>query len=387
MPVGDVPSPASPVSIAAAVDALRRGDLVVLPTETLYGVFADATRPGAIERLREARARLQAPPAAPFTWHAARVSQVTDLLTHDIHRHIAASVLPGPVRLVAEGDASAFASVTQRVSGPGILDAPLDEAPTTRVLSVRVPSDSTFTAVASECEVLVGERVGLIGLGDGRSLPPDASAVAARAGVSVVIDTGPTIFAAPSNAIRLTRAGWYRIESTGAWSERTLRSKFETQILFVCTGNTCRSPMAEAIARHYLSKPNATKKPTRVASAGVATSDGLAMTPEAAEALDRLRIDPGRHRSRVLTREMVEDATVIYAMTRSHAQQAIALVPAAKDKIQLLDPAGRDIADPIGAPLATYVQTAETLANFIRTRLTADGTLTLPRKKGILEPG
>jgi hypothetical protein len=53
----------------------------------------------------------------------------------------------------------------------------------------------------------------------------------------------------------------------------------------------------------------------------------------------------------------------------------------------LLDPAGRDIADPIGAPLATYVQTAEALANFIRTRLTADGTLTLPRKKGILEPG
>jgi protein-tyrosine-phosphatase len=145
--------------------------------------------------------------------------------------------------------------------------------------------------------------------------------------------------------------------------------------------------MAEAIARHYLSKPHATKKPTRVASAGVATSYGLAMTAEAKEALERLRIDPGRHRSRVLTREMVEDATVIYAMTRSHAQQAIAMVPTAKDKIQILDPSGRDVADPIGSSLATYVQTAETIANFIRTRLTADGTLTLPRKKSILEPG
>lgn len=386
MAVGDAPTPASPAHIADAVAALRRGELVVLPTETLYGVFADITQPGALDKLRAARAQVQAPADAPFTWHAAQVSFVTDLLTHDIHRHIATSVLPGPVRLIIEASPADVARVTQRVP-PHALDAPLEGDPTSRVLSARVPSDATFAAIARECGVLVGERVGLIGLGDGRSLPTDAATIAARSGVGVVLDTGLTTFAAPSNALRLTRAGWYRIEGSGVWSERTLRSRFETQMLFVCTGNTCRSPMAEAIARHFLAKPGATKKPTRVASAGVATSDGLAMTPEAVEALDRLRIDPGRHRSRVLTREMVEDATVIYAMTRSHAQQAIALVPAAKDKIQLLDPSGRDITDPIGAPLATYVQTAEALANFIRTRFTADGTLTLPRKKGILEPG
>lgn len=371
--------------VTRAIESLSAGGLAVLPTETLYGVFADARSANAMKQLRSAREAAGAVGDAPFTWHSASVGAVMELLTHEVHRHIASKVLPGPVRLLIELDAAALAKLPAGLVG--VVDSAADGDAATRVVSVRVPGDANFASVAQRCATLVGERVGLIGLGDGKALSSDARAVAARSGVQAVLDVGPTQFGAPSSTVRLTRSGWYKIESTGAWSERTLRAKFETQVLFVCTGNTCRSPMAEAIARHYLAKPGATKKPTRVASAGVATGDGMAMTDEAKEALERLQIDPGRHRSRMLTREMVEDATVIYAMTRSHAQQAIALVPSAKDKVQVLDPSGRDIADPIGSSLATYVQTAEAIAGFIRTRLTADGTLTLPRKKGILEPG
>ncbi len=375
-----------------AASALLSGELVVLPTETLYGVFASATSPVGLAKLRALRTAAGGSADATFTWHAASIESAQIYCQdHEVHEHVAAKLLPGPVRLLIEVSADKFEKQSTAIGlsdlPAHVFDGSIDGDAKTRVVSIRVPSDPMFHEVAARCKVLVGERVGLIGLGDGKSLPADAEAIARKAGVKLVVNTGPTQYGSPSSTVRLTRTGWYKIESTGAWSERTLRAKFETQILFVCTGNTCRSPMAEAIARHYLAKPGATKRPTRVASAGVATSDGMAMTPEAVEALEMSRIDAGRHRSRMLTREMVEDATVIYAMTRSHAHQAISLVPAAKDKIQLLDPSGRDITDPIGGPLATYVQTAEAIAGFIRTRLTADGTLTLPRKKGILEPG
>ncbi|MFN5944699.1 MAG: L-threonylcarbamoyladenylate synthase, partial [Phycisphaerae bacterium] len=183
---GDVQSPASTASVNAAVDALRSGDLVVLPTETLYGVFADATRPQALSKLRAARAQLGAPTHAPLTWHAAEPEEVQPLLIHDTHRHIAGAVLPGPVRLIVESGGVTLAAVTQRC-GPDVLDAALEQDASIRVMSVRVPSDATFAAVAKAGGLLVGERVGLIGLGDGRVLAADAGAIAAKAGVRVVV--------------------------------------------------------------------------------------------------------------------------------------------------------------------------------------------------------
>jgi L-threonylcarbamoyladenylate synthase len=373
--------------IRVASDALLRGELVVLPTETLYGIFADATVPAGLAALRALRSAAGVAPDSLLTWHA--MSPALPASLHAVQRHIVDALLPGPVRLLCEcSTQEAAAWREQHAAVPaGVVDGPLENDPSARVIAIRVPSDATFRAVASHTRVLVGERVGLAGLGDGSRLPAGATTLARSAGIAHVIDTGPTSFGQPSSTIRLTRSGWYKVESTGAWSERTLRSKFESQILFLCTGNTCRSPMAEAIARHYLAKPGATQKPVRVGSAGVATGDGMPMTHEAVEALERMRIDAGRHRSRALTREMVEDATFIFAMTQSHADRAIELVPSARSKIVTLDPSGRDIADPIGGPLATYVQTAEAIAGFIRTRLTDAGMLVVPRKKPILEPG
>ncbi len=135
--------------------------------------------------------------------------------------------------------------------------------------------------------------------------------------------------------------------------------------LFVCSGNTCRSAMAEAIGNAELAAR--LRLEIRASSAGVTAKDGVPMPEHALAALQRIEIAAPEHRSRRLTPQLAEEAEVIYCMTAKHRDDVVAAIPAAAEKTRCLDPAG-DIEDPIGGPLDVYVACAARMQRLIRER-------------------
>jgi protein-tyrosine phosphatase len=106
------------------------------------------------------------------------------------------------------------------------------------------------------------------------------------------------------------------------------------KILFVCTGNTCRSSMAAGIARKLLADRGI--KDIEVLSAGTAAEPGAPASPEAVAAMAEAGVDISGHRTVRLTPELVRSADLILTMTRGHQRQVLQMVPEAQDKVHVL---------------------------------------------------
>ena len=130
-------------------------------------------------------------------------------------------------------------------------------------------------------------------------------------------------------------------------------------ILVVCTGNICRSPMAEGLLKHALAGQPEPLKSLKVISAGVATRPGEPVSDNSVIALKKTGIDISSQRSRPLTQELLDDALVVFGMTESHrAIIQFKAMPVPKHlylfREFLLPPAEREIGDPYGGPLKIY---------------------------------
>lgn len=141
-------------------------------------------------------------------------------------------------------------------------------------------------------------------------------------------------------------------------------------ILFVCTGNTCRSAMAELFCR--LALPPGSR--WQVKSAGLFTSDGKPASENTIRAVSELGSDIRTHRSRQITQQLVSSAAVIVTMTRGHADYLRDFFPVAKEKLFLLgsfipDALDDSIEDPYGGSLEDYRACRDLIRKAIRNLL------------------
>ena len=136
-------------------------------------------------------------------------------------------------------------------------------------------------------------------------------------------------------------------------------------ILFVCTGNICRTPLAVAIARDELLHAGAMR--IEVSSAGTFAIDGSGATSDARLVASEHGLSRADHRARQLTAELVEEADIVVGMERNHAEFARRLGARAPDATTL----GAPVRDPYGLGLAAYRETWDLLGALIPELLSA----------------
>ena len=360
-------------ALRRAAESLRAGHLIAFPTETVYGVAALADQSAAVERLRRVKATAD---NAPFTVHLAHPEDAESYCDATPRfMHVARKLWPGPVvlrvwvseDLIAEKLARLGlpAEARDRLYGPSGL------------VSLRCPDHALSRELLSSLKTPV--------IATSANLPghePAASAAGVRSqmgeAIDFILDAGRTRFCKPSTIVRVnTNARGIqslKVERRGVWDERVIRKLTRWMLLLICSGNTCRSPMAEGMAKQQLAEARGIAVDElelaglEVASAGIFAGEGMPASDQAVAVMRSQGIDISNHRSRTLTREMVREADLILCMTESHRRAVLELLPDAGEKTFRLDPAG-DVEDPIGSDVASYQRTAQVIRERLGQRL------------------
>jgi len=338
-----------------ATAVLAAGSLVALPTETVYGVAARADDPRALERLCRAKGR---PLEMPWTWHVGSIEALEAYPScSPMVRRLAERYWPGPMTLVLPGVPKGL-ELSSKDDWCGVR---YTAEPVARALCTYAPFPVVMTSANRHGErpATVAEGLGPLELGD----------------ADLILDGGATRLQEASTILRIGR-GRFEFLREGLHDLAALRRTAGLRIGFACTGNTCRSPMAEGLARHMLAERLQCDRESlgdfgfEVCSMGVFASSGSPASPSAVSALEERGFDISHHRSSPALPEVIQSLDELYCLTQGH-KSALELVlpPGRGGHIRLLDPELGDIPDPIGGTAADYVRCAAKIASCIEMHL------------------
>jgi L-threonylcarbamoyladenylate synthase len=324
--------------IAHAAKLLQAGALVAFPTETVYGLGADARNPEALARLTQVKGRREGKPYSlliPSLKHAEEASGGLSRIAQKLAR----VYWPGPLTMV----------VPRR--GGGTVGLRLPEHPIARSL-LRHCGFSLATPSANR---------------SGTAEPVSARQVkeALQGEISLILDGGPAWQGKASTVVKVDDDN-VQIQREGMVAGAEVIELASPTVLFVCTGNTCRSPMAAGFFQSSLPETKGDALPVRVISAGVNAEDGEYADQMAIEAMREVHIDISRHRTRNLNINMIDSADWIFTMTQSQKDCILALMPSCEKRIKTLSKNGDDIPDPMSKSKECYRQVRDKIASCLR---------------------
>jgi tRNA threonylcarbamoyl adenosine modification protein (Sua5/YciO/YrdC/YwlC family) len=300
--------------IREAAHILKSGGLVIIPTETVYGIAANMLNQKAVDRLYEIKKR---PKDKPFSVHIAKKDKVEDFA-----RSIPISAYklmdkfwPGPLTLILKA-----------IKGGGV--------------GLRMPDNEIALRVISEAhDPIICPSSNL----SGEPAPVDfEGAIKDLDGlVDFAIDAGETKLGLESSVVDLTgdQPVFLRI---GAVKKDEIEAAISKKhILFICTGNSCRSVMAEALLKKKMEERK--RDDVEVSSAGIMILAGLSASQGTRDVLAREGMDVSKHLSQKATKEMIKKSDLILVMEKLHEDAILHIAPEVKNRVFLL----KEFANPV----------------------------------------
>lgn len=312
---------------------IRQGGLVIFPTETVYGIAADFSNPQAMKRLREVKKRIDDKPFSILISQKGLISNYTSSNNPVLYKLIDA-YWPGPMTLI----------VPTREEG--------------KTVGVRMPDHIIALRLVQESQCTIAAPSANL---EGKEAPSTCQeALKDLEGlVDVAIDGGGARFGISSSVIDLTkdkpvvtRAGVITQEDVNVIAKKKT-------VLFVCTGNSCRSVMAEYLLKNMLKGHD----DVEVLSAGTGVFIQSTASADTVAVLRNQGIDARGHLATPLNSILLKKSDLIFVMTHAHRQQVLERVPEVEKRVYLLRefanipsnfPVDLDIPDPIGRSYQAY---------------------------------